>query len=75
MKLKFLLQPCTKRLNSYFLRKEALNLHFLEQKYFLFYRRIHSSFANLKDFKVSDQLEFDKKDLDNDAYFFIFTRL
>ena len=61
----------TKFLNSYFYEKEALNLHFLEQKYFLFYRRIHSSFTNLKDFKVSDQFpEFDKKmDLDNDAYF------
>jgi len=57
--------------NSYFKEKEALNFHFLEQKYFLFYRRIHGYFAQLKDFKVSDKFpKFDKKiDLDNDADF------
>lgn len=61
----------TKFSNVNFYEKEALNLHFLEQKYFLFYRRIHSYFAHLKDFKVSDEFpEFDEKmDLDNDANF------
>jgi thiol-disulfide isomerase/thioredoxin len=57
--------------NSYFKEKEALNFHFLEQKYFLFYRRVHSYWADSKDFKVSDKFpEFDEKmDLDNDANF------
>jgi thiol-disulfide isomerase/thioredoxin len=61
--------------NSYFKEKEALNFHFLEQKYFLFYRGIHGYFAQIKDFKVSDKFpKFDKKiDLDNDANFLFST--
>jgi len=66
-----LLYNKTKFSDAIFKQKEAFNFHFLEQKYFLFYKRIHNYYAHTNDFKVSDKFpKFDEKmDLDNDADF------
>jgi hypothetical protein len=62
----------TKFSNADFKEKEVVNINYLEQKHFLFYKNYHNFHAKLKGFKVSDKFpKFDEKiDLDNDADFF-----
>lgn len=59
----------TKFSDDYFKQKETLNLHYLEQKYLLYYNRLHNNPTN--DFKVSEKFsKYDEKmDLDNESDF------
>ncbi len=59
----------TKFLDDFFKQKEILNLHYLEQKYLLYYNRLHNN--PTYDFKVSEKFpKYDKKmDLDNESDF------
>lgn len=63
----------TKFSDDYFKQKETLNLYYLEQKYLLYYNRLHNNPTN--DFKVSETFpKYDEKmDLDNEADFLIST--
>lgn len=59
----------TKFSDAYFKQKETLNLHYLEQKYLLYYNRLHNNITN--DFKVSEKFpKYDEEiDLDNESDF------
>lgn len=61
--------------NADFKEKEVVNINYLEQKHFLFYKNYHNFHAKLKGFQVSDKFpKFDEKiDLDNDADFLFST--
>lgn len=65
----------TKFSNADFKEKEVVNINYLEQKHFLFYKNYHNFHAKLKGFQVSDKFpKFDEKiDLDNDADFLFST--
>lgn len=58
-----------------FKQKEALNLHYLEQKHFLFYKKFHNYYAHTNDFEASETFpKFDKKmDLDKESDFLFST--
>jgi thiol-disulfide isomerase/thioredoxin len=59
----------TKFSDTNFKQKETLNLHYLEQKYLLYYNRLHNNSTN--DFKVSEKFpKYDEEmDLDNESDF------
>ncbi|OOV25974.1 hypothetical protein BXU11_15085 [Flavobacterium sp. LM5] len=61
----------TKFSDSNFKEKEAISIHYLEQRNLLYYIKMHGYYANLNGFEVSDTFpKFDKKiDLDNESYF------
>ncbi len=65
----------TKFSDDYFKQKETLNLHYLEQKNLLQYIKMHSYYARLNGFEVSDKFpKFDEKmDLDNESDFLLST--
>jgi len=66
-----LLYQKTKFLDTVFKQKESFNFHFLEQKHFLFYIKLHNYYAHTNDFKVSEKFpKYDEKmDLDNESDF------
>lgn len=70
-----LLYQKTKFSDIVFKQKESYNFHFLEQKHFLFYIKLHNYYAHTYDFKVSEKFpKFDEKmDLDNEANFLFST--
>lgn len=61
----------TKFSDAVFKQKESLNFHFLEHKYFLFYKKLHNYYTHTYDFEVSEKFpKFDEKmDLDNESDF------
>jgi hypothetical protein len=65
----------TKFKNTIFKQKEAANRHYLEQKYYLFYIRMHNYYAHTNDYVQTEKFpKFDNTiDLDNEADFFFST--
>lgn len=61
----------TKFTTSYFKEKEVRNIHFLEQKHLLFYKKMHYYYTGLNGFEVSEKFpKIDETiDLDNDSDF------
>lgn len=61
----------TKFTDTNFKDKEMTNIHYLEQKHLLFYKKYHSYYARLNGFKVSETFpKIDEAiDLDNNSYF------
>jgi len=70
-----LLYQKTKFSDAVFKQKELFNIHFLEQKHFLFYIKYHNYYARLNGFTVSEKFpKFDEKmDLDNESNFLFST--
>ncbi|REG98860.1 TlpA family protein disulfide reductase [Flavobacterium aquicola] len=70
-----LLYQKTKFSNADFKQRESFNFHFLEQKHFLFYKKLHNYYARAYDFKLSEKFpKFDEKmDLDNESNFLFST--
>lgn len=66
-----LLYQKTKFSDAVFKQKESYNFHFLEQKHFLFYIKLHNYYAHTYDFMVSEKFpKFDEKmELDNESDF------
>lgn len=65
----------TKFQNTVYKQKEVLNKHYLEQKYLLFYRKMHNAYAQTDDYVPSEKFpKFDSTiDLDNETDFLFST--
>jgi len=61
----------TKFSDTNFKEKEAVNIHYLEQRYLILFIKVHSYYAGLNGFEVSEKFsKFDEKmDLDNESNF------
>ena len=66
-----LLYQKTKFSDAAFKQKESFNFHYLEQKHFLFYKKLHNYYAKTYDFEVSENFpKYDEKmNLDNESDF------
>lgn len=47
----------TKFSDAVFKQKESFNFHFLEQKHFLYYKKLHNYYAHTFDFEVSENFQ------------------
>jgi thiol-disulfide isomerase/thioredoxin len=71
----WLLYQKTKFSDNVFKQKESFNFHFIEQKHFLYYHKLHKMYTHTYDFEVSEKFpKFDQKmDLDNESDFLFST--